>query len=193
MIISIILILFVIGTLVPLAAVGDETVENTKLTVKAKGKTLYATLTTAKGKAIKGKKIKFSVKGSNYYATTNAKGVAKVKITYSKIGTHTFTAKFAGDKQYKTVTKKGKFTIPKPTVSITCRPSCGRCSKAYTWRTRKYVSYCPNCHHYGTLHNAHKRNVRHEQELTCSRCDSDFCGNCGKEKMGYSHKYLQKA
>lgn len=81
-----------------------------------------------------------------------------------------------------------------PTITMTGKPSC-RCGRysSYTWRTRTYVNYCPNCHHYGVLGNRHKWQARHEKEITCFRCDSDFCVNCGKEKMGYSSKYLRKA
>lgn len=176
--------------LIPTAS-GEFQPEKTKIITKTKGKTLYATLQTSDGQPIKGKKIKFNVRGKNYYKTTNSKGTASIKLTsYSKLGNWKFKATFNGDKKYKSSSKYG--IIPKPTVSITCRPSCGRCSKAYTWRTRSYISYCPNCHRYGTIYNKHKRGARHEQELTCGACDSDFCGNCGKEKMGYSSKYLRK-
>ena len=164
--------------------------EKTKIKTQTKGKTLYATLTTAKGKPIANKKIKFNVKGKTYSAKTNSKGTASIKFSsYSKINSWKFKATFIGDKKYKKSSKNG--IIPKPTVTITCRPSCG-CSKSYTWRTKTYLNYCPNCHCYNTLCDKHKRAARHEKELTCANCDSDFCGNCGKEKMGYSRKYLSK-
>ena len=182
--------MLIIGILVPVAVAGDD-VEKTKLTTKSSGKTLYATLTTTNGQGIKGKKIKFSVKGSNYYATTNAKGVAKIKTTYSKIGTHTFTAKFAGDKKYKAITKKGKFTIPKPTISMYAKPSCG-CRYSYKyWHKKTFVNYCPKCYHYNTLRKNPKR--VYEREYTCGLCDSDFCAVCGKEKMRGRNYHLQKA
>ncbi|WP_458406450.1 Ig-like domain-containing protein [Methanobrevibacter sp.] len=78
---------------------------------KSKKKILKATFKTAKGKAIKGKKITFKVKGKTYTAKTNKKGVASVKVKITKKGKHTFTAKFAGDNTYKAVTKKSKLTI----------------------------------------------------------------------------------
>lgn len=93
------------------------------------------------------------------------------------------------DKSVKTKTTK------QPTVTMTGRPSCTRCARnhcAYTWRTKTYVNYCPNCHHYNTLGNKHKWQSRHEQEITCFRCDSDFCVNCGKEKYSWSSKHLRK-
>lgn len=183
------LLIFVLGTVAVAGAIDMP--QKTKLTVKTQKQKIYATLKTDDGKPIKSQKLKFTIKGKNYYAKTNSKGQASVK--YAKYGTYKFTVKFAGNKQYKTVNKTGTLKNKKPIVKITCRPSCGCCSKAYTWRTRSYVSYCPNCHHYGTVYNKHKWAARHEQELTCGHCDSDFCGNCGKEKMGYSRKYLTKA
>ena len=81
-----------------------------------------------------------------------------------------------------------------PTITMTGKPSCscGRYS-SYTWRTRSYVNYCPYCHRYGTLYNAHKYQARFEKEITCRRCSADFCINCGKEKYSWSRKYLRRA
>lgn len=80
------------------------------------------------------------------------------------------------------------------TITMTGKPSCS-CGKryAYRWYTRSYINYCPYCHRYGTLYNAHKWQSRFENEITCRRCSADFCINCGKEKMGYSRKYLRRA
>ena len=168
---------------------GDSSpAEKTKITTKAKGKTLYATLKTAKNKPIAGKKIKFNVKGKNYYRLTNSKGVASIKFSsYSKIDSWRFKATFIGDKKYKQSSKNG--IIPKPKITMCSYPSCG-CTKTYAPRTRTFVNYCPNCDKYCTLLKNPKRVS--EKEFTCGHCDSDFCGNCGKEKMGYSHKYLRK-
>ena len=83
----------------------------------------------------------------------------------------------------------------KPTITMTGKPSCTICVRnhcAYTWRTKTYLNYCPNCHHWNCLGNKHKRGAVHEKEITCFRCDSDFCVNCGKEKYSWSHKYLIK-
>ena len=76
------------------------------------------------------------------------------------------------------------------TIGMYAKPSCG-CRYSYTWHYREFVNYCPNCHHYGTL----RKNPKGvpEREWTCARCSSDFCGVCGKEKMGYSRVYLRKA
>lgn len=83
----------------------------------------------------------------------------------------------------------------KPTITMTGRPSCTKCARnhcSYTWRTKTYLNYCPNCHHWNCLGNKHKRGAVHEKEITCFRCDSDFCVNCGKEKYSWSKKYLLK-
>lgn len=74
--------------------------------VKAKKKTLKATFKSAKGHAIKGKVIKFTVKGKTYSAKTNSKGVASVNVKLAKKGTYKVNVKFAGDSTYNKVTKK---------------------------------------------------------------------------------------
>jgi len=80
----------------------------------------------------------------------------------------------------------------KPTITITARPSV-RSNYAYKWYTTTWVDYCPHCHKYGVLYNAHKYPARYEQELTCKRCGADYCGVVGKEKYSWSHYYLTKA
>ena len=80
-----------------------------------------------------------------------------------------------------------------PIITITAKPSCG-CGRyySYRWRTKAFINYCPHCHHYGVLYNAHKWPARYEQELTCKRCGADYCGNCGKEKYSWSNVYLRR-
>lgn len=96
------------------------------------------------------------------------------------------------------VAKLNNVVVEKPkhnTITMTGKPSCSRCARngcAYTRRTKTYVNYCPNCHHYNCLGNKHKWASRHEKEITCFRCDSDFCINCGKEKYSWSSVYLRK-
>lgn len=95
----------------------------------------------------------------------------------------------------------GKIYTEKPkkpkakTITMTGRPSCTSCARnhrAYKWSTHTYINYCPNCHRHGTLFNKHKWQSRHEQEITCRHCDSDFCIRCGKEKYSWSHVHLKK-
>ena len=87
------------------------TTKKAKYKAKAKTKKLTATFKSAKGKAIKGKKITFTVKGKTYSAKTNAKGVATVKVKLTKKGTYKFTAKFAGDDTYNAISKKSKLIL----------------------------------------------------------------------------------
>ncbi|WP_297983405.1 Ig-like domain-containing protein, partial [uncultured Methanobrevibacter sp.] len=72
----------------------------------AKTKTLTATLTTSRSSPIAGKKISFTVNGKTYTGTTNSKGIATVKVSISKKGTYSFTAKFAGDDRYNAISIK---------------------------------------------------------------------------------------
>lgn len=108
-------------------------------------------------------------------------------------GTHYVLAKESGTaKVNKIVVEKQKV----PVIAMTGKPSCTRCSRngvSYRWFTKKYVNYCPNCHHWNCLGNKHKRGAVHEKEISCFRCDSDFCICCGKEKYSWSKIYLRKA
>ena len=72
----------------------------------AKTKTVTATLKSKNGNVIKGKKISFTVNGKTYTATTNAKGVASVKVSLSKKGTFIAISKFAGDASIKATNTK---------------------------------------------------------------------------------------
>ena len=89
--------------------------QTAKLTAKAasykasaKTKSISATFLTANGNAISGKKISFTVNGKTYSAKTNSKGVATVKVSISKKGTYSFTAKYAGDDTYAAITSAAK-------------------------------------------------------------------------------------
>lgn len=84
-----------------------------KMTFKAnkKVKKFKATLTNSKGKAIKGKKIVFTINKKKYTAKTNKKGVATVKVKLSKKKTYKVSIKFAGDNTYKKASKKSSIVI----------------------------------------------------------------------------------
>ena len=76
------------------------------------------------------------------------------------------------------------------TIGMYAKPSCG-CRYSYKyWYYCEFVNYCPNCHYYGTLRKNPK--CTFEREYSCARCDSDFCGVCGKEKYSWSRVYLRK-
>ena len=107
------------------------------------------------------------------------------------------------DTYYVNVEKEDKVTAinkvvvekPKlPLVTITAKPSCG-CGRhySYRWRTKTFIDYCPHCHRYGVLRNVHKWQAKYEQELTCTHCGADYCGNCGHEKYSWSKYYLRRA
>ena len=93
--------------------VTKATLPAKKFKAKAKTKKLTFTLKDANGNAIAGKKITFVVNKKTYTTTTNAKGIATVKINLTKKGKYTFTAKFAGDNTYKAITKKARLTLTK--------------------------------------------------------------------------------
>ena len=83
-----------------------------KKTFKVKAtKKISFTLKDAKGKPIAKKKITFTINKKTYTATTNSKGIATVTIKITKKGKYLATAKFAGDKAYKAITKKAYITI----------------------------------------------------------------------------------
>ncbi|MBO7444121.1 MAG: Ig-like domain repeat protein, partial [Methanobrevibacter sp.] len=92
--------------------------EKTKITApkktfkKAKKvKKVVITLKNSKGKAIAKKKVTLIVNKKKYTVKTNKKGKATFKVKLTKKGTFKYTAKFAGDTQYKAVKKTGKIKI----------------------------------------------------------------------------------
>lgn len=82
--------------------------------VKTKTKKYSIILKDNKGKAIKKVKVTLKVKGKTYKAKTNAKGKATFKITkLTKKGTSKATIKFAGNKYFKSISKKAKIIVKK--------------------------------------------------------------------------------
>ena len=81
---------------------------------KVKVKKYTVTLKDSKGKAIKKVKLTLKIKGKTYKAKTNAKGKAVFKIKkLTKKGKYTAKIKFAGNKNFKAVSKKVKITVKK--------------------------------------------------------------------------------
>lgn len=70
---------------------------------KAKKIKYSAKLVNTKGKALKGKKITFKVKGKTYKAKTNKKGVAKVTLKKLKVGKNKITIKYGKSTIKKTI------------------------------------------------------------------------------------------
>lgn len=89
--------------------------------VNAKSKTLSATLKDKNNKPLANKKVTFTLVGKTYTATTNSNGIASAKISLSKKGTYTFTAKFAGNNIYNSISKKGKITLNPLSTSLTVK------------------------------------------------------------------------
>jgi len=100
------------------AAPATVAAKKTTLTVKKatlkvkKAKKIKVTLKSS-GKAVAGKTVTIKVNKKTFKAKTNKKGVATIKVKVNKKGKFTATVKFAGDKAYKAVTKKVKFTVKK--------------------------------------------------------------------------------
>lgn len=94
-----------------------------------------------------------------------------------------FTVK-TSDKLYTEKQKTTKKIKKHPTITITGYPTCYTCWRNVRYHKGKtsYINYCPNCRKYGTLRN----NPKHvaDGEITCSRCDCDFCCYCGRDKVG---------
>lgn len=89
------------------------TLKAPKITLKVKkAKKISITLKSG-GKAVSSKKITIKVNGKTFSAKTNSKGVASVKVKVAKKGTFKYTAKFAGDGAYKSVSKTGKIVVKK--------------------------------------------------------------------------------
>ena len=84
-----------------------------KKTFKAKTKTKKVKVKLTSGKTVlKNKKVTLKVKGKTYTVKTNKKGIATFKIkNLKKKGTFKYTVKFAGDKAYKAISKKGKIIV----------------------------------------------------------------------------------
>lgn len=80
----------------------------------------------------------------------------------------------------------------KPTVTMWAKPSVYS-SYSYKWYQKTFIDYCPHCHKYNVLYDAHKWQARYEHEWTCRACGADYCAVTGKEKYSWSHYYLTKA
>ena len=102
---------FIVAKIVVNKQKGSLTLPNKSYSASAKTKTITATFKSANGKAVKGKKITFTVNGKIYTATTDSKGLAKVNVSLSKKGTYSFTAKFAGNDMYAAMSKSAKLTL----------------------------------------------------------------------------------
>ena len=112
-----------VATTIVAKAMKTTTV-NTKINGKKAGKNYSITLKDSKGNVLAGKQVLISFNGKIYKRTTNAKGVASVKIALAKKGTYPVVVSFLGDEKYngsfavakvKVNPQKVKLTIPKKT------------------------------------------------------------------------------
>lgn len=99
------------------------------------------------------------------------------------------TKKKSAEKQKQQPNVKKNTTKPKvSTITMTGKPSCRSCCRrAYKWHIKTYKNYCPNCKRTNVL----RKNPKGvpEKELTCSRCDCDYCVVCGHDKSGGRRHY----
>ena len=77
------------------------------------------TLKDINGTLIPNQSIVITVDGKNYTGVTDANGVAKFKLTISKVGTFDMVAYFNGEGNYLASTSKGKLTLTKDSTSLT--------------------------------------------------------------------------
>ena len=96
---------------VPPVVAKKTTLTAKKVTFKVKKAKKVSITLKANGKAVAGKKITIKVNKKTFSAKTNAKGIAKIKVKITKKGKFTAVVKFAGDKAYKSVTKKVNYTV----------------------------------------------------------------------------------
>ena len=71
------------------------------------------------GTLIPNQSIVITVDGKNYTGVTDANGVAKIKVTISKVGAFDVVAYYSGEGDYIASTSKGKLTLTKDSTSLT--------------------------------------------------------------------------
>ena len=82
-------------------------------------KIVSVTLKDINGNVIPNQSIVITVDGKNYTGVTDASGVAKIKVTISKVGAFDVVAYFSGEGDYIASTGKGKITLTKDSTSLT--------------------------------------------------------------------------
>ena len=87
-------------------------------TVTNTAKYIYVTLKDGAKKLLASKKITATVNGKTFSAKTNSKGVAKIKLTLTKVKTFKVSLKFAGDSTYSASTKTIKVKVTKTKTKL---------------------------------------------------------------------------
>ena len=82
-------------------------------------KIISITLKDKNGSSVANKKISVIVDGVTYYGTTNDNGVATVKVSLSKVGIYSITAKFDTEDDFVASLGTGKLTLTKDSTSLT--------------------------------------------------------------------------
>ena len=100
-----------VATTIVAKAMKTTTV-NTKINGKKAGKNYSITLKDSNGNVLANKQVLISFNGKIYKRTTNAKGVATIKIALAKKGTYPVVVSFLGDEKY-----NGSFVVAKIKVN----------------------------------------------------------------------------
>ena len=87
--------------------------------ITAKTKSISATLKDENGVVLANKKVSFTVNGKTYTATTNANGVATVKVSLTTAKAYAVTIKYAGEDKYGAASVSSKITVNKVAVKAT--------------------------------------------------------------------------
>ncbi len=104
--------------------------------------------------------------------------------TFTKIMSYYYTNGYLPNSVFVTDLSNGNYYI-----NVIAKPSVSS-DYSYTWYNTTFVNYCPKCGIYGTF-TFNPKGVP-EGEITCSHCDSDYCGVTGKDKLSGSSYYLTK-
>ena len=74
------------------------------------------------------------------------------------------------------------------TITVYGKPSCSRGCGGYYWYKSTFINKCPFC---GSSNLCDNLKGVPEKEVTCKRCDADFCSVCGGDKCS-RHVFLTK-
>ena len=91
---------------------------------------LEITLKNAMGDVIANKEVLIIIDGVTKKATTDAKGIAKLSVSYASAGTHYATVSFAGDDTFASSMGTGKITVTKKATALTVKKATLKVKKA---------------------------------------------------------------